>query len=327
MFSNDQYAYDIVIVSPNGALDSYYILPDLQPASVNRATHVFHTAGGKGNNTARAAHRLGGRVLSIGIVGGDSGRFIERELMREGISCDLIWADIETRRCSTLFVEGRRDTTVILEAGQAVDQRAREALTQRILDCGQEAPFVVMTGSLPAGFPADYYARLVEALSTTRARVCIDSTDEALRLAAQAGPFLIKVNRAEFCLAFGKPGLSFNRSFVEEVYTDLAERGLEVLIVTDGAHGAYVLAPGQVAFQVTTQVDSWESTAGAGDTFMAGVLLALSRGEGMESAAKYASAAASANLQQIGCGFFDVSQVGHFLELTSIREWGEGRQS
>ena len=326
MFSSDRHSYDIVIVSPNGALDSYYMLPDLELASVNRATRVLHTAGGKGNNMARAATRLGGRVLSIGIVGGDSGRFIEKELVREGIDRELVWADIETRRCSTLFVEGRRDTTVVLEVGQAVGEEARQDLTRRVLERSPKAPFVVMTGSLPPDFPADYYACLVEALSTTEVKVCIDSTGEALRLAAQAGPFLIKVNRAEFCLAFGEPGVSFSQAFVERVYADLGERGLKVLIITDGPQGAYVLAPGQAPFQVITQVDTWESTAGAGDTFMAGVLLALSRGETVKDAAKYASAAASANLQQIGCGFFDASQVGQFLELTSIREWGGGGQ-
>lgn len=321
MISNSRYPYDIIIVSPNGALDSYYMLPDLQPASVNRATRVFHTAGGKGHNMARAATRLGGRVLSIGIVGGDSGRFIERELAREGIDCELIWANIETRRCVTLFVEGRRDTTVILEAGQAVNEPAKSNLTQRILGHALEAPFVVMTGSLPPDFPSDYYACLVEALSAAEPKVCIDSTGEALRLAAQAGPFLIKVNRAEFCLAFGGAGTTFSRRFVEEVYADLGARGLTVLIVTDGDKGAYVLATGHRPFQVKTLVDSWESTAGAGDTFMAGFLLALSRAETLEDAAMYASAAASANLQQVGCGFFDASDVARFLKLTSVKEW------
>jgi tagatose 6-phosphate kinase len=321
MFSNSQYPYDIVIVSPNGALDSYYMLPDLQPASVNRATRVFHTAGGKGHNMARAATRLGGRVLSIGIVGGDSGRFIEKELAREGIDYELVWADIETRRCLTLLVEGRRDTTVVLEAGQAVGQPARNDLTQRVLRRAHEAPFVVMTGSLPPDFPSNYYAGLVEALSASVTKVCIDSAGETLRLAAQAGPFLVKVNRAEFCLAFGESNTTFSCGLVKEVYADLGAGGLKVLIVTDGANGAYVMAVDHKPFQVKTLVDSWESTAGAGDTFMAGLLLALSRGETLEGAAIYASAAAAANLQQVGCGFFDTSDVARFLKVTSVREW------
>jgi 6-phosphofructokinase 2 len=82
-----------------------------------------------------------------------------------------------------------------------------------------------------------------------------------------------------------------------------------------------VLAADHKPFQVKTLVDSWESTAGAGDTFMAGLLLALSRGETLEDAAMYASAAAAANLQQVGCGFFDTSDVARFLKVTSVREW------
>jgi 6-phosphofructokinase 2 len=69
---------------------------------------------------------------------------------------------------------------------------------------------------------------------------------------------------------------------------------------------------------VTTRVDAWQSTAGAGDTFLAALLLALVRGQSLRDAACYASAAAVANLQQVGCGFFDVADVDRFLTLTEI---------
>ncbi len=67
---SSRHEFDIVIASPNAAVDSYYPLQQLEVGTVNRSEHALHTAGGKGNNMARAAARLGARVLSLGIVGG-----------------------------------------------------------------------------------------------------------------------------------------------------------------------------------------------------------------------------------------------------------------
>jgi sugar/nucleoside kinase (ribokinase family) len=60
------------------------------------------------------------------------------------------------------------------------------------------------------------------------------------------------------------------------------------------------------------------STVGAGDTFMAGLLLALGRGESLENAACFASAAAAASLQKVGCGFLNRDDVGRFLSETRV---------
>ncbi len=68
-----QQPYDVIAVSSNAALDSYYVVPGLLAGAVNRTEKVFHTAGGKGINFSRAFHALGGRVLNLGIVGGHTG--------------------------------------------------------------------------------------------------------------------------------------------------------------------------------------------------------------------------------------------------------------
>ncbi len=104
--------YDVVIASPSPAIDSYYVMDAVRPGNVNRARYAFHTAGGKGNNMARAVRLLGGTALSLGIVGGLSGQFITEELAREGIDADMVWSEYETRRCSTVLTPDRHETTV-----------------------------------------------------------------------------------------------------------------------------------------------------------------------------------------------------------------------
>jgi 1-phosphofructokinase family hexose kinase len=307
------YEFDVVVVAPNTAIDSYYVLPELAAGDVNRAAQTLHTAGGKGNNMARAVVLLGGRVVSLGIVGGSSGQFIVDELQREGIASDMVWAEHETRRTSTVLVTSLRQSTVVLENGVPVGDKACEALTDKVLAYAAKAPFVTLTGSLPPDFPDDYYARLIDKLNNLSVRVVVDCSGKLLELATKACPTIVKVNAREFCLTFGIPVWSWQAA--ETVFTNL---GINILIVTDGAQGAYVFARECASFRVITKVESWVNTTGAGDTFTAGLLLALNRGATLKESAKFASAAAAASLQQIGSGFLDLKDVERYQQVTDV---------
>ena len=318
-----RHPFDVVIAAPNAAIDSYYTVSSLTVGSVNRASEVLHTAGGKGNNMARAAVMLGGRALSIGIIGGKGGQFIAGELTHEGIAHDMIWTDQETRRCSTILVPTIRQTTVILQPGGPVGPRAREDFAARTLARAPQAPFLALVGSLPPDFPPDHYARIVTALKGSATRVCVDAADETLYLAAMAGAAILKVNLEEFRSAFASDG-PWDWARAAGVFADFQKRGMQLLIITDGPNGAYVFADSTAPFRVQTRVETWLSTAGAGDTFLAGLLVALSRGDRLEEAVRYASAAAAANLQHATCGFLNTGDVAHYLRHTSLEPFSVG---
>jgi 1-phosphofructokinase family hexose kinase len=316
---NSQHAFDIIVIAPNSAVDSLYVLPHLEIGHVHRALQVWHTAGGKGNNMARAVVKLGGSVLSLGIVGGTSGQLIVNELVREGIAADVTWTTTETRRCLTISSQdGSKETTVVLEAGKSVGAQARESLFAKALHYADQSPFLTLNGSLPPDFPDDYYAQIITTLKENASvRIAVDCTGEPLRLSAQAGPWLIKVNLQEFQHVFAAHQ-SWDWRIPADVFQSLQRVGLEYLIITDGRRGAYVFRKQVAPFRVFTTEGTLVSTAGAGDTFLAGLLLALERGQPIESAARYAAAAAVASLQQIVCGALETTDVERFLRLTQI---------
>jgi tagatose 6-phosphate kinase len=305
--------FDVVVVAPNTAIDSYYELPELAVGEVNRATTVLHTAGGKGNNMARAVKMLGGRVLSLGIVGGSGGQFIVNELQREGIPSDMVWAAHETRRTSTIPVPTLRQSTVVLENGVPVGDEARGALTDKVLSNAAKAPFLTLTGSLPPDFPDDYYATLIDKLKTLPVRVAVDCSGKLLELATKACPSIVKVNVSEFCSTFGIAAWSWQAAAARA--DDL---GIDIVIVTDGIHGAYVFSRECESFRVVTTVETLVNTTGAGDTFMAGLLVAINRGAPLEQASRLASSAAAASLQHIGSGFLDKKMAAHYLKQTQV---------
>jgi 1-phosphofructokinase family hexose kinase len=309
--------YDAVVVGANAAVDTYYELQEVRPGQVNRIRSVRDTAGGKANNLARALLRLGGHPLVVGIAAGRRGTYILDELAREGIDNDYVIAEGNARLNTTLLATAARETTVLLEPGQPVLPEALEAMAAKVEQWALTVGCVVLTGSLPPGGPADLYARLTRMATAAQALVAVDASGEVLRQAAEAGPSLVKINRAEFESAF--PGQSSDWARLRRQYQALAGSGLKTLCVTHGAHGAVFLNEDD-QFWVRTDVPEWVSTVGAGDTFLAGLLFALRRGASLREAASLASAAASANLQVLGCGFIETKTVNHYLTRTTILE-------
>jgi 1-phosphofructokinase family hexose kinase len=317
-------SYDVIITAPSPAIDSYYVMDTVNAGNVNRARYAFHTAGGKGNNMSRAVRLLGGAALSVGIVGGLSGRFIVEELAREGIDADMVWSDFDTRRCSTVLTPERRETTVFLQPGAAAGDGLREAFAQKTLEHAARAPWVSLNGSLPPDFGPETYATLISALKARGVRTCLDCAGEALALGAAAGPTILKVNLEEFQTAL-TGGEDWTWRLAQGHFAELQASGTEILVITDGPRGAYVFNSAG-SQHVATHVDTWVSTAGAGDTFLAAMIVALNRGQSLETTVVYASAAAAASLQQPGCGFLDPDDVRFFegrttLEAFTPEEW------
>ena len=311
--------YDVLVAAPNPALDSYYVVPELAAGVVHRASDVLHTAGGKGNNLSRAAVHLGGRVLSVGILGGHSGARIQRELEREGISAIAVPGQADTRQCITVVRESGGENTVFLEQGAQVTPDEEQQFADTVIQYAPLAGSLVLNGSLPTGMRRDIFADVISLLrrNLPELLLALDTGGEALRLGALAGPNIIKINVEEFGQAFGH-NVGWSVAVGLRVAAGLSERGSRLLIVTDGPRGAYAFSGSGDAWHVQTPVARWISTAGAGDSFLAGLLLAFGRGRPLEAALVEASAAAAASLQHVVCGQIELTDFRAFVQTTRL---------
>jgi 6-phosphofructokinase 2 len=261
---------------------------------------------------------LGGRVLTVGPVGGSSGDFIARELAREGIASTFVSVARETRRCSTVLTTERSQTTVFLEPGAPFSEDDASALCTLILQQASKTPYIVLTGSLPPELSPAYYAEVITALRESPVQVCVDTSGEALRLAGNAGAAVIKVNVEEFCSAFAPQGWRLATAYT--IYQRLRTNGLQLLAITAGADGAYVFGPDDPPLHVHTPAADWITTAGSGDSFLAGLLVSLAHGNTLTAAVQRASAAAAANMFHPVCGHIDAADFMRLSLQTRIRE-------
>ena len=171
--------------------------------------------------------------------------------------------------------------------------------------------WAILSGSLPPGAPVDWYARLVVRLrgAAPGLRIAVDTSDAPLAALAAAmpaaAPDLIKPNGEELGQLAGLPAeramaledgaMRGEYEPVVEAARVLVERGVATVMATLGAAGA-VLVTAEGAWHAAAPKIHVLSTVGAGDSSVAGYVLADVRGgdatERLRTAVSYGSAAA-----------------------------------
>ena len=296
----------IVTLTANPSIDrTINLTGPLQRGAVHRASAATSHPGGKGVNVSRVVTAAGKR--SIAALPGNPGEPILLALDEAGIDHRGI-SHPGTARVNLTVTEPDGTTTKINEPGAALPPETLAALTACLQDLAGSAVWVVLSGSLPPGVPADWYADLVTALRVGPTQIAVDTSDAPLlALAARfpsAATDLIKPNATELGQLTGLDGaeLELAAEHGDPLPTARAARSLieaggpRAVLATLGAAGA-VLVNDEGAWHATTPPIAPRSTVGAGDSSLAGYLLADLQNAGpadrLAWAVSYGSAAAA----------------------------------
>jgi len=222
----------ILTVTLNPALDVTYGVPALVPGTSHRAAVRGSRAGGKGINVARVLHQLGHEVLATGVLAGDVGEAIARDLGASGVPHDFVRARTGASRTTVTVVDDSLDdATVLNEPGPVLADLDWNAFTARYATYRPQV--VVLAGSLPPGLPADAYAQLY---AMTEAECLVDATGPALVEAARAGADVLLPNAAETHEATGHDDPA-------RAAAALVAYGAKAVVVSLGADGLLAVTP------------------------------------------------------------------------------------
>lgn len=305
----------ILCVTPNPAVDRTLIVPGFQPFEVNRAASSLDAAGGKGVNVARAVRVLGGQSTCAGFLGGDSGRRVQRLAEEEALAGAWTWIEGDTRICTIIVEPASGRATVVNERGPTVTGDDWERLRVDVLAAAQTASGVCFSGSLPPGSPVDAYARLLTVLQQSNIPVWVDTSGAALQAALTVPNLAIKINHEEIG-ALLQTTITDAASAVNAVQY-LRERGASTVVVTMGASGAVVAHDHGRWWAQPPAVQS-VSNVGSGDSFLAGLVVALDQGATIADALGWAVAAGTANALSVGGGQFDKADFERILAATRV---------
>ena len=306
----------ILCLAGNPSVDRLFEVDRIVPGATHRPSHFVQVPGGKGLNVARAAAALGEPVVVAGLLGGHAGRWVDEAMAAEGVERRFIWMEGETRSSLSVSDLEAGHLTEFYEAGTpvlAADWSALEAEASELL---ARASWVSLSGSLPPGAPDDAYARFVARAREAGVRSALDSRGAALVAALEERPDLVKINahEAEELLGHGVEGVEDAHRAALEIRERAGGEG-HAAVVTIGAEGAVLVEPDGTAVHGHLYVRG-QYPVGSGDSFLAGLVSGLHRGEGWQQAMALALGAAAANAEVPGAGRLDPERAAQ-LAATS----------
>lgn len=290
----------IVTLTANPSLDRTVTLAaPLARGRVQRSVEVISEPGGKGVNVARVV--AAGGQLAVAVLPGAADDRLVLALREIGLTHRAVHVDGHVRENLTLS-EPDGTTTKVNAPGQPLGADVLERLAHVLLREARGARWAVLSGSLPPAVPVDWYADLVERLAATGAKVAVDTSGPALEAIFAAGvsrlPDLVKPNGEELATLACTPGADLENDVqaASAAAAALVDRGVRAVLATLGATGALLVTRGGAWFATPPTVQA-RSTVGAGDSALAGYLLADLAGaapaERLRSAVAHGAAAVS----------------------------------
>ena len=310
----------IVCVAANPSIDKLFEVGRLVLGDIHRPTGFVQTAGGKGFNVARAAHSLGADVRVAAVLRGHAGRWLEETLQAEGIGGAFVWTHGENR--SSLSVADRDSGTLteFYEHGPDTPVAVWPEFVDAASRLFRPGSWLTISGSMPRGLPEDGSRDLVAEARAAGMRVALDAEGEALRLALEAGPEIVKVNVAEAAGLLDVPaGDRDDASAACTKLRELAGGAGHAGIVTRGPDGVTVAAPDGAMYEGVL-FERGRYPVGSGDAFLAGLVVALERDEPWPTALRLALGAAAANAELPGAGTLDASRADALAARANVRE-------
>ncbi|PKQ18290.1 MAG: 1-phosphofructokinase [Actinobacteria bacterium HGW-Actinobacteria-8] len=270
----------IVTLTPNPSLDRTITVDQLLVGEVHRAHGLHIDAGGKGVNVSRALAANARRTMAVLPASGAPALEFASRLDDDGVPHDFIALDGAVRTNITI-VDAEGVTTKINEQGRVSTTADAKAMLDTVDRHIAGATWVVGCGSLPPGIDGSLYVELIERARAQGARVAIDTSGTALRKAVAAAPDLIKPNHEELEELVDMPLPTL--SDVLDAARGLVAGGIGAVVVSLGEHGALAVDATH-AVHAFAVVSHPQSTVGAGDCLLAGLLAAIDAGASLADA-------------------------------------------
>jgi 6-phosphofructokinase 2 len=198
--------------------------------------------------------------------------------------------------------------------------RAAEALAcvDALLSRARVGDFVVASGSLPRGVRADFYGELSDACAQSGARFVVDCPMPTLANSLRPGVFLIKPSFSEFEALTGVSPLD-ERAALSVIRILIAEKRTTHVALTLGDRGAWFVGSGFALAAAAPSVKAL-SAIGAGDSFLAGLVLALASDQSPSDALRDGVAAGTAALLAPGVELCQATDFDRLKSLVVVRE-------
>ena len=242
-------------------------------------------------------------------------RIVEQN--RSHIRSERCAIEADTRESISVSEDESGEVLRFVTPGPQIRREEAEMLLDKLERACAEASLVVGSGSLPEGAGEDFWVRAAALCKSAGVRFVLDSHD-ASEPALNDGVFCFRENRDAIAGMMGHD-IGWPNETAQWAAEQVEAGAAEIVIVTEGAEGALLVTGDAKFLQHPPDVEP-RSAIGAGDSFVAGFCLTLSRKQSLEDALRSAVATAAATLLTQGtelCRKEDVERL--LLELRELR--------
>ncbi|EPR66359.1 1-phosphofructokinase family hexose kinase [Cyclobacterium qasimii] len=282
----------IITLTLNPAIDKSTTVTGIGPNTKLRCTEPTYDAGGGGINVSRAIHKLGGSSLCKYFAGGPTGVFLKQLLDDQQIEQEVFEIEGWTRENFAVTDTSNNQQYRFGMPGPMVKEAEWQNALQQLEMQLNKGDYLVASGKLPPGVPNDFYAQVGDLTKKKEALFILDASGEALMEAAKSHIYMLKPNLAELGAMCGVPSItdldlkSLAKQFLEK-------HDCKILVVSLGPKGA-LLATKNEMVQVPAPVVHQQSTIGAGDSMVAGMVMSLVGGKSLSEMVMYGVACGTA---------------------------------
>ena len=304
-------AMPIVTLTMNPALDVTADAEEVVPTQKIRCHAVRYDPGGGGINVARFAHVLGAPVVAIFTAGGSTGERLVDLVYESRTPYTPVAIAGATRESFTVNDHASSRQYRFVLPGPTVTTAEWTQCLEKLRENVLSASYVVASGSLPPGVPADFYQRVADICCQAGVRLILDTSGGGLACVT-SGVYLLKPSLRELRECVGLPLVTESEQVAAA--HGLIDRGLaEAVVVSLGAKGAFLATSVESQHFSAIPVRA-VSEVGAGDAMVAGIAVGLSRGWPLSTAVRYGIASATAKLLTPGTASYARADVDRFLE-------------
>jgi len=283
----------ILTLTLNPALDMATEVPEIVAGAKLRCTDPLLDPGGGGLNVSRAIRALGGDSLALVAIGGLTGDRLAGLIREAGVTFLSILGPGETRQSLTVTEEATGKQFRFMLPGPVWGEAERARVFTLLRATARPGGLSVISGSQPPGVPADFPAQLAESMPGSR--VVLDTSGKPLSEAVRNPIPGLEVLRMDTEEAESLTGHALeSRADTADFAQELVRKGVaKHVVVARGSDGNVLATAERRLFSPAPKVRV-KSTVGAGDSFVAALVLAMARGQDAAEALAMGAAAAAA---------------------------------
>ena len=310
----------ILTVTLNPALDVSTTVPHVESGTKLRCETPRFDPGGGGINVSRAIAKMGSTSQPFIAIGGATGEMLKDLLRAENIEPVCFDIGKPTRESLSVYEEssGKQFRFVLPgpEWTELLAETMLAAFSETLVSNARRIDYVVASGSLPPGLPDDFYGEIAKLAARHGARIVLDTSGAALEVAANSSdipPYLWIMDQTEAEQTGGQAIGGIDD--LEGLATQLRKRGLASIIVATLAEGGAVAVSEEQTIRLKPPKVDVLSKVGAGDSFVAGLVLKLAKGAPLREACAYAVAAAASAVTTPATELCSGAQTDRYFDL------------